>query len=177
MPDENTAFSETGHVTAEDIIQALRLVPLEGEGGMVAETYVSEEFCGSRRCGSAIYYLLSGEAFSHLHKLSADEIWHFYYGDPIELVQIRDCDGAKTTSVLGVDVLHGQRPQVVVEKGSWQGARLVSGGKHGFALMGTTMTPAYSQDDFVCANRDELLVRFPEHEGDILRLTGRLVYR
>ena len=177
MPDEKAAFPEAGHVTAEDIIQALHLVPLEGEGGMVAETYASDEFCGSRRCGSAIYYLLSGEAFSHLHKLSADEIWHFYYGDPVELVQIRDCDGVKTSSVLGADVMCGQRPQVVVEKGSWQGARLVPGGEHGFALMGTTMTPAYSQDDFVCANRDELLARFPEHETDILKLTGALVYR
>ena len=65
-------------LSAEDVIQALGLTPLAGEGGMVAETYSSEELYENRRCGSAIYYMLTGDAFSHLHMLSADEIWHFY---------------------------------------------------------------------------------------------------
>ena len=112
-------------MSPEEIIQLLHLTPLTGEGGMVAETYTSEEVYGNRRCGSAIYYMLTKNSFSHLHMLSADEIWHFYYGDPVELIQIRDCDGRRSVSVLGQDIRNGERPQILVEKNSWQGARLL----------------------------------------------------
>lgn len=173
---ENT-LPETGMLSPEEIIQALHLTPLTGEGGMVAETYTSEESYKNRRCGSAIYYLLTGDAFSHLHMLSADEIWHFYYGDPVELIRIRDRDGQKTVSVLGTDIRNGERPQILVEKNSWQGARLLPGGKYGFALMGTTMSPSYLEGDFVRADREALIRRFPEHEEEIKKVTGRLVYR
>lgn len=168
---------DTVILTADEIIQILHLTPLAEEGGMVAETYASEEIYKNRRCGSAIYYLLTGDAFSHLHMLSADEIWHFYYGDPVELIQIRDRDGRKTVSVLGMDIRKGERPQILVEKNSWQGARLLPGGKSGFALMGTTMSPSYLEGDFVRADRETLIRRFPEHEKEIKKMTGELVYR
>ncbi len=164
-------------LSAEDVIQALGLTPLAGEGGMVAETYSSEELYENRRCGSAIYYMLTGDAFSHLHMLSADEIWHFYYGDPVELIQIRDCNGQKTVSVLGTNLTKGERPQILVEKNSWQGARLLPGGKHGFALLGTTMSPSYLEGDFIKADREKLLRRFPQHRADIEKVTGNLIYR
>lgn len=176
MIKENDKANET-RLSLQDVIQALGLTPLTGEGGLVAETYSSEEMYGNRRCGSAIYYLLTGEAFSHLHMLSADEIWHFYYGDPVELIQIRDRDGQKTVSVLGTDLPGGARPQVIVEKNTWQGARLIPGGKFGFALMGTTMSPSYLEEDFIKADRDDLLRRFPQHRKDIEKVTGKLVYR
>lgn len=164
-------------MSPEEIIQLLHLTPLTEEGGMVAETYTSEEIYKNRRCGSAIYYMLTKDSFSHLHMLSADEVWHFYYGDPVELIQIRDCDGRKTVSVLGTDLRSGERPQILVEKNSWQGARLLPGGKSGFALMGTTMSPSYLEGDFIRADRESMIRRFPEHEEEIKKLTGRLVYR
>lgn len=164
-------------LSAGNIIELLGLVPLEEEGGMVAETYSSEEQYKSRRCGSAIYYLLTGDAFSHLHMLSADEIWHFYYGDPVELIQIRDQDGKKNVSVLGTDLINGERPQILVPKHSWQGARLIPGGKCGFALMGTTMSPSYLEGDFIKADRAELLRRFPQHREEIEKVTGNIIYR
>ena len=164
-------------MSPEDIIQLLHLTPLTEEGGMVAETYTSEEIYKNRRCGSAIYYMLTRDSFSHLHMLSADEVWHFYYGDPVELIQIRDCDGRKTVSVLGTDLRNGERPQILVEKNSWQGARLLPGGKSGFALMGTTMSPSYLEEDFIQADREALIRRFPDHEEEIKKVTGRLVYR
>lgn len=164
-------------LSADDVIQALGLTPLSEEGGMVAETYSSKELYENRRCGSAIYYLLTGDAFSHLHMLSADEIWHFYYGDPVELIQIRDRDGEKTVSVLGNDLTGKERPQILVPKNTWQGARLLPGGRHGFALMGTTMSPSYLEGDFRRADREELLRRFPEHRNEIEKVTGDIIYR
>ncbi len=164
-------------MSPEEIIQLLHLTPLTEEGGMVAETYTSEEVYGNRRCGSAIYYMLTKNSFSHLHMLSADEIWHFYYGDPVELIQIRDCDGRRTVSVLGQDIRNGERPQILVEKNSWQGARLLPGGRFGFALMGTTMSPSYLEGDFIRAARETMIRRFPDCEKEIKKVTGELVYR
>lgn len=164
-------------MSPEEIIQLLHLTPLTGEGGMVAETYTSEEVYGNRRCGSAIYYMLTKNSYSHLHMLSTDEIWHFYYGDPVELIQIRDCDGRRTVSVLGQDIRNGERPQILVEKNSWQGARLLPGGKFGFALMGTTMSPSYLEGDFIRADRETMIRRFPDCEKEIKKVTGELVYR
>ena len=154
-------------MSPEDIIQLLHLTPLTEEGGMVAETYTSEEIYKNRRCGSAIYYMLTRDSFSHLHMLSADEVWHFYYGDPVELIQIRDCDGRKTVSVLGTDLRNGERPQILVEKNSWQGARLLPGGKSGCALMGTTLYPCLQKVEFSRADRDSVISRLRGHVVEI----------
>lgn len=176
MADGQTTLAKAP-LSLDDIIQTLGLTPLTGEGGLVAETYSSEEIYENRRCGSAIYYLLTADAFSHLHMLSADEIWHFYYGDPVELIQIRNRDGQKKVSVLGTDITSGERPQILAEKNCWQGARLIPGGKYGFALMGTTMSPSYLEGDFIKADRDDLIRRFPQHREDIEKVTGNLIYR
>lgn len=177
MTEKRNVLPGTASLSPEEIIEILHLTPLTGEGGMVAETYASEETYEDRRCGSAIYYMLTGNAFSHLHMLSADEIWHFYYGDPVELIQIRDLDGRKTVSVLGPDIRNGERPQVLVEKNSWQGARLLPGGNFGFALMGTTMSPSYLEGDYIRADREIMIRRFPGCEEEIKKMTGELIYR
>ncbi|MBM3315830.1 hypothetical protein FJY71_08360 [candidate division WOR-3 bacterium] len=63
----------------------------------------------------------------------------------------------------------GQRPQVVVSAGTWQGAMLASDGK--WALLGTTAAPGFERDDFEPADREALVAAFPEHEAIIRRLT------
>lgn len=164
-------------LTKEEIIKALNLVPLSEEGGLVAETYKSEEMYGNRNVGSAIYYFLTEQSFSHLHKLSADEVWHFYYGDPVEIIQINETTGEKTVHKLGIDLLDGQKPQVLIEKNTWQGARIIEGGQVGFTLMGTTMSPGYMENDFIFGSREEMLKNFPEHKEDIEKVTGTLIYQ
>ncbi|WP_000303699.1 MFS transporter, partial [Bacillus thuringiensis] len=164
-------------LTIEDVIKELNLVPLTEEGGLVAETYKSEEVYGNRKVGSAIYYFLTKDSFSHLHKLSADEMWHHYYGDPVEIVQIDDTTDEKINSKLGTNLLEGERPQVLVKKHTWQGARLMEGGEHGFALMGTTMSPSYMHNDYIYGKREELVEKFPQYEEDIIKVTGKLIYK
>lgn len=159
----------------QEIIDTLGLAPLPEEGGMHRQTYLSAEALpDGRPVGCAIYYLLSRDAFSHLHLLDADEVYHFYMGDPVELTQI-SADGTVTKTVLGGDLLAGQVPQLLVPKGVWQGSRLVPGGS--FALMGTTMSPAYTQSGYTHGGRALLLEKFP-HLGDVIEsLTGDAVSR
>lgn len=155
-------------MTAEEVKQLLKLEPLPGEGGFFRETYrsrwhVAAEYLpdgvgGSRSIGTAIYYLITPESFSGLHRLPGTEVFHFYSGDPVLMLQLR-LDGSSETITLGADLLHGQRPQVIVRGQVWQGSRLVPGGR--WALMGTTMSPGFDYSDYESANREQLMAQYP----------------
>lgn len=155
-------------MTAQDVIRLLDMVPLEQEGGMVKETWKSKKTDQGLSQGSAIYYLLEKGTFSHLHRLTGEEVYHFYMGDPVELCELRP-DGSTKITVLGNNLLDGQIPQHVVEGGVWQGSRLKDGGK--WALLGTTMCPAYSEEEYEHGNRKELLEKYPDAAAYIERLT------
>lgn len=147
---------------ADDVIRLLGLSPLPVEGGWFRETWRSDY-------GTAIYYLLTLETFSAIHRLPGVEVFHFYLGDPVEMLQLRD-DGAAEVVVLGHDLDRGMRPQVVVPGGVWQGCRLAEGGR--LALMGTTMAPGFDPRDFELARRADLLARHPAHAARIRALTA-----
>jgi len=152
--------------------------PLKGEGGFYAETYRCSErigeahlpagYVGDRSLGSAILYLLTPDTFSALHRLKSDEIFHFYLGDPVTILQLHP-DGSGEVITLGRDILNGQRVQVTVPAGSWQGCLLNPGGT--FALMGTTVAPGFESADFEIANREHLLRQYPDKKALIARLT------
>ena len=152
----------------KDIIEKLELIPLPIEGGMYKQTYVGETTPDERPAGTVIYYLLSGEAFSHLHLLDADEVYHFYLGDPVELYQLDD-KGNMSMTILGQDIMNGQKLQENVSKGIWQGSRLVPGGK--WTLLGTSMSPGYTDSGYTHGHREELISRFPQHEEIIRFIT------
>lgn len=160
---------------AEKIIRILGLKPLGREGGFYSETYRSEDTVGkylkkgSKEVCTAIYYLLTPETSSLLHSLPYDEIFHFYSGDPVMMLLLAP-DGRSETVILGNDIDKGQRPQVVVKKYTWQGSFLISGGR--FALMGTTMSPAYDQKDYIHGKKEELIKKYPDRRELISRLTG-----
>ena len=142
-------------MTADEVIRRLALVPLPREGGYFRETYRSALAVpggataarpdGARSLSTAIYYLLTRDTFSALHRLPGDEVFHFYLGDPVEMLQLRP-DGTAARVVLGSDIADGLHPQAVVPGGTWQGSRLLPGG--GFALLGTTMAPGFDARDF-----------------------------
>lgn len=156
-------------MTAKEIIDVLGLEPLEEEGGMFKCMYVNRHKIGEAPATQAIYYLLTENSFSHLHRLTSDEVWHFYLGDPVELCCLHE-DGTYEIKVLGRDLGAGERPQHVVMEGTWQGARLKEGGK--LALLGTQMCPCFTEGCYSHGNREELLKKYPEAKEYIEALTG-----
>ena len=86
---------------------------------------------GPRAASTAIYYLLTPETVSAMHRLSSDEVFHFYAGDPVEQLHLFP-DGTSELAVIGPGVARGERPQVLVSRGVWQGARLARGGRNNF---------------------------------------------
>lgn len=157
---------------ADKIIRQLGLRPLEGEGGYFAETWRGPEADlslgshareGQRRpLGTAIYYLVTPDSFSALHRLTSDEVFHFYIGDPCQMLLMGPA-GEVDTPILGTDLVADMRPQVVVPAGWWQGTRLLEPTPEGFALLGTTMAPGYHPDDFELAQRSALDRLYAEH--------------
>jgi predicted cupin superfamily sugar epimerase len=83
-----------------------------------------------------------------------------------------DCPSAARSEIviIGNEVAAGQRPQVVVPGGVWQGCCLEPGGR--FALMGTTMAPGFDYTDYEAGRREPLLAAFPEQADLIRRLTN-----
>lgn len=166
-------------MTAEQIIEFFGMRPLPQEGGFYVETYRCREkikkmalparYNGDRNFGTAILYLLTPKTFSALHRVNSDEIFHFYLGDPVTMLQLHP-DGASEIITLGHDVLNGQRLQVVVPRGSRQGSFLNEGGE--FALMGTTVAPGFETSDFEPAQRQNLLQQYPSQRDLIIKLTS-----
>jgi predicted cupin superfamily sugar epimerase len=168
----------TPKATKEEIIQKLGLAPLQGEGGLYKETYRSKIMLdahalgiaksGQRHAGTAIYYMVTENDFSALHRLKGDEVFHFYAGDAVEMVQIAQ-DGSLKRIVLGSDILADQTFQAIAPSGVWQGTRLAKGGK--WALLGTTMSPGFDFADFELGKRKHLIEQFPTHAEAIKRFT------
>jgi uncharacterized protein len=166
-------------VTAEDVKKLLGLAPHPREGGWFVRTYEAREsiaaeafgdgrYAGARRTGTAIYYLLEPETFSEMHRLKSDEVFHFYAGDAVEMLQLT-ANGRGERVVIGNDLVRGQRPQVVVGRGVWQGSRLMAGGQ--WALLGCTVSPGFEFEDYEAGERVELCRRWPEFAEEIGALT------
>jgi predicted cupin superfamily sugar epimerase len=162
-------------VTAADVIARLNLQRHPLEGGYFIETYRSAETLpaevlprngGPRSIGTAIYYLLTPDAISAMHRLPTDEVFHFYRGDPLEMLLLTP-DGQGRFIELGSDVLAGQHPQVVVPGGVWQGSILKPGGR--FALIGATMAPGFDYHDYVHGDPAVLGEQYPAFADAIRR--------
>jgi predicted cupin superfamily sugar epimerase len=160
-----------------DLMSILELKPLQPEGGFFVETYRSPEtidaaklglgHAGHRSLSTAIYYLLTPESFSAIHKVPGDEMFHFYAGDPVEMLELFP-DGSGGITRLGPDIRRGMKFQHLVKGGVWQGARLMPGGE--YALLGTTMAPGFDYADFSKGNAGKLVARDPAHAGLIREL-------
>ncbi len=165
---------------AEQLMRFYEMQPLPIEGGFYAQTYCSPEWVGqetlperyaeARPYGTAILYLYNTHpnCFSALHRLPTDEIYHFYLGDPVEMLFLYP-DGKSERVILGQDVFHGQRVQFVASRGVWQGSHLKDGGR--FALIGTTMAPGYVDADYTGGEREDLVRAYPQEANLIRRLT------
>ena len=166
-------------LTADELRQLLQLEPLTIEGGYFRETYRSttqiphsalrSPYSGPRAFSTCIYYLLTPDTFSVIHRLPGEEIFHFYLGDPVEMLQLHP-GGNGEIITLGSDIRSGTLLQHIVPGNVWQGARLKAGGR--FALMGTTVAPGFDYADYEAGDREELLRQFPSFADRIRTLTG-----
>lgn len=172
----------TTSATVQQIISMLQLEPLPVEGSLFRQTYraadtitdvaASPIYAKDKPAGTAILAMFTDDpdSFSLMHRLPTDEVWHFYLGDPIELLLLYP-DGLSERVMMGQDILNGQRVQFVVPRGVWMGAHLLPGGA--YALFGNTMAPGFTSADFEGIDRDALIAQYP-HEVELITALTRL---
>lgn len=154
------------------LVAALGLVP-HPEGGFYRETWRAALVLeglphgAPRAAHTAIYFLLPAGAFSAIHRVASDEVWHHYDGDAVDL-HLVDGEGAHEVVVLGRDLARGERPQHVVPAGVWQAA--VPRGSR-YALCGCTVSPGFDFADFEMPSRGAMLAMFPRHAELMTKLT------
>lgn len=135
---------------------------------LIPRTALAERFGGDRNYSTAIYFLLTAGSKSRLHRLKADELWHFYLGGPLRLVQLFE-DGRLEEVVMGHDVAAGQKLQHAIPSGCWFGAYPEPGSE--FSLVGCTVAPGFDFNDLEMGKRTELLDAFPHARHVIEQLT------
>ncbi|MGO9336501.1 MAG: cupin domain-containing protein [Terracidiphilus sp.] len=159
-------------MTPEEIKTLLDLQPHPIEGGWYRRTYTAARSVhmarGTRAASTAIYYLLEPGTFSEMHILDSDEMFHFYLGDPVEMMQLY-ADGRSAVFILGPDLAAGQHVQLMVPAGVWQGTQIIGDGK--VALLGCTVTPGFDFADYRNASYAELVAKWPGEAARLRALT------
>lgn len=167
--------------TRDRLIAQFGLAP-HPEGGFFRETYRAADRvlratardapAADRAASTAIYYMLSDDAFSAWHRIRSDEIWHFYAGDPID-VHVIDTNGTLLTHRLGNAIEHEHAVfQAMVPAGQWFAAARVPG-RHGFALAGCTVAPGFEFSEFELADLPALIAAYPRQAAILQRFAPR----
>lgn len=163
-------------MNAETDIQQLNMQP-HPEGGYYSSSYRSEivirdgairsNFNDDRMLWTSIYFLLKEGEKSHFHRLKSDELWYFHAGSPLTIHMIHP-DGTYSEERLGLDVENGEKPQMLVQKGTIFGSSMIMGG---FSLVGCMVSPGFDFADFELFDQQKLLDSYPQHEQIIRFLT------
>ena len=156
------------HPEAQRLIAAFHLQP-HPEGGWYRETYRSADRVTTSRgttrsATTSIYFLLTAETFSAFHRLTSDETWHFYRGDPVS-IELIDPSGRHERRVLG----EGDLLQVTIPAGVHFAAHVDAPG--GYALAGCDVAPGFEFADFHLTTRSMLIAAYPQFGPLIARYT------
>jgi predicted cupin superfamily sugar epimerase len=137
------------HARAARLIELLELAP-HPEGGYYREVFRSTtrvataDGRGPRPALTTIYYLLPHGALSRWHQVGSDEVWHFYEGDALELLELDAQARGLVRHRLGPAESAGELRVRTVAAGAWQAARPLGD----YALAGCTVGPGFDFADF-----------------------------
>lgn len=158
----------------------MSLIPNEGawfavgnvSQDILTEDALPERFAGGgeRRMGNTIMALVTERDFSALHRLRTEETWHFYDGDPLDLLLLEP-DGNAQLIRLGRNHDVGELPQFTVRPGTWMGARPAGRERHSYSFFGCSLWPGFDYSDYEHGRRAELQAGWPAAAQLIAELT------
>lgn len=173
QPLANPAKPMPENVTADEIRTLLKLEP-NATWGFVRETYKSDlsiapgglpaPFDGGRPLGSALYFMVTPAAPVKLHRIKNDQLYHYYLGDPIEVLMLR-ANGDSELVVVGPNIVGGQLLQLFIPGNTFHTARIT--GKHRWFLGASTEWPGVIPEDVELGNVEQLAVKYPEAAADL----------
>jgi predicted cupin superfamily sugar epimerase len=167
-------------LSAQVVKDWFELQPNVQEGGFLTSVYTSTitvpnnllkgfpHAKANRAICGAIYYFLEAPGFSAMHRVTGDMLYHFYAGDPVQMLLLYE-DGNSEVAIFGNNLALGRSPMKVIPGGTWLGSRLTPGGS--WALMGVSMAPGFDPVDYAIGDRKQLIDQFPKQEQLITQLT------
>ncbi len=160
-------------LSSEQIIKHFNMTS-HPEGGAFVETYKSplavyaNGFKAERSSSTGIFFLIDGNDFSAFHRIQSDEMWHFYLGGPLVIVEITP-SGELIETVVGNDILNDEKLQYVVKAGHWFASYPKDHSK--CSLVGCTVAPGFEFEDFELGTSKDMIQLYPTHEELITKLT------
>ena len=161
-------------VTADEIKTLLKLEPNQ-TCGFVRETYKSDltiapgglpaPFENGRPLGSALYFMVTPEAPVKLHRIKNDQLYHYYLGDPIEVLLLRE-NGLSELVVVGPNIVGGHLVQLFIPGNTFHTAR-ITGKKRWFLGASTEWPGVVPSEDVEPGNVDDLAAKYPDAAADI----------
>ena len=165
--------SMAAEMTFEDVRKLLDLTP-NATCGYVRVTFVSKQrmapgglpapFAEGRPMGSALYFMLTPEEPVKLHRIRNDQLYHYYMGDPIEVLMLL-VDGTSELHVVGPDLRKGQKPQLFIPGNTFHTAHVI--GERRWFLGGSTEWPGVEPADVELGNAEALAARYPKVAAEI----------
>jgi predicted cupin superfamily sugar epimerase len=165
----------TENLTAEEVRALLELEP-HATCGFVRVTFVSEKwiapgglpapFAEGRPTGSALYFMVRPEAPVRPHRIRNDQLYHYYLGDPIEVLMLH-ADGTTERVVVGPDLRGGQRVQLLIPGNTFHTARVILESFQGWFLGASTEWPGVEPAEVEIGNVEALTKEYPDAAEDL----------
>ncbi len=160
-------------LTADEIRTLLELEP-NATCGFVRITYLSPQsiaagglpspFSDGRPIGSALYFMVTPTAPVRLHRIRNDQLYHYYLGDPLEVLLLRS-DGTSERVIVGPNVRGGEHIQLFIPGNTFHTARVI--GRRRWFLGASTEWPGVVPADVELGNVDELAAKYPSVAADV----------
>jgi predicted cupin superfamily sugar epimerase len=154
--------------SADEVAKLFQLSP-HPTCGIVSESYRSSlqipgdalpaAYGGSRPLGNALNFMVTPTARVQLHRIRSDQMYHFYMGDPLEVLLLY-ADGSSEVRTLGSDLAAGMHPQFFLPGGTFHTARVAPGGS--YAFLATSVWLRAEPQDVEMGDASKLSAAFPE---------------
>jgi len=172
-PSKNPVPETPNELSADEVRKLLKLEP-HATCGFVRVTFMSKEriapgglpapFAAGRPVGSALYFMVTPGAPVRLHRIRNDQLYHYYLGDPLEVLMLR-VDGTTERVVVGPDVRGGQLVQLPIPGNTFHTARVI--GRRRWFLGASTEWPGVEPVDVEIGNVDALAAKYPQVADDL----------
>ena len=163
----------TDDLTAEEIRALLKLEP-HATCGFVRVSFISKKhiapgglpppFVDGRPAGSALYFMVTPDAPVRLHRIRNDQLYHYYLGDPIEVLMLRE-NGLSEHVVVGPDLRGGQCVQLLIPGNTFHTTRVI--GRRRWFLGASTEWPGVERVDIEIGDVEKLAAKYPDAADDL----------
>ena len=158
----------------EDFIEKFNMQD-HPEGGFYVETFRSRQMIptegGERSASTAIYFLMHNDNVSRIHRIKSDEVWHFYFGCPMTVIELDETTKEFKSTILGSNILKGEVLQYVVKQNTWFGSFPNCNDDHDFSFVGCTVAPGFDFSDFELGSNSSLKKLYTNADSIIDKLT------